>query len=114
VTRINLAVLLCLLSLSAACGSYNNNMGAGAPVVMTLTPNATPAGGQAFTLTVTGSHFGTDSVVYWNGAPQASTYATGSSVSAQITAADIMNSGMVPVYVRSGGKNSNMIDFTVQ
>jgi hypothetical protein len=25
-----------------------------------------------------------------------------------------MNAGMFPVYVRSGGKNSNMINFTVQ
>jgi hypothetical protein len=113
--RIALVLTLFFVLLSAACGSYNNNMGgAGSPVVMTLAPNATPAGGQTFTLTVNGSGFGTDSVVYWNGAPQVSAYGTGAKVTAQITAADIMNSGMVPVYVRSGGKNSNTIDFTVQ
>lgn len=114
-TRISLVVMVLLVMMVAACGSYNNNMGgAGSPVVMTLAPNMTPAGGLAFTLTVNGSGFGTDAVVYWNGSPQASSYATGGKVTAQITAADIMNSGRVPVYVRSGAKNSNSVDFTVQ
>ena len=35
-------------------------------------------------------------------------------VTAQVAAVDVMNAGMFPVYVRSGGKNSNMINFTVQ
>ena len=114
-TRINLLLVVALAVMAPACGGYNSNMGgAGAPTVMTLAPNSANAGGGAFTLTVNGSGFGTDAVVYWNGAPQASSYATGSKVTAQITSVDIMNTGMVPVYVRSGGKNSNTIDFTVQ
>jgi hypothetical protein len=114
-TRISLLLVVALAVMAPACGGYNSNMGgAGAPVVMTLAPNMANAGGGAFTLTVDGSGFGTDAVVYWNGAPQASSYATGSKVTAQITSVDIMNTGMVPVYVRSGGKNSNTIDFTVQ
>jgi len=114
-TRIRFLVMVALAMMIAACGGYNNNMGgAGAPMVMTLAPNMTPAGGGAFTLTVNGSGFGIDSVVYWNKVAQVSAYGTGTTVTAQITAADIMNSGMVPVYVRSGGKNSNTIDFTVQ
>ena len=114
-TRFNVLFVVALAMLASACGGYNNNMGgAGAPAIMTLAPNMAAAGGSTFTLTVNGSGFGTDAVVYWNMAPQASSYATGNKVTAQITAADILNAGMVPVYVRSGGKNSNTIDFTVQ
>ena len=35
-------------------------------------------------------------------------------VKANITAADIMNVGMVQVYVHSGGANSNSMTFTIQ
>lgn len=113
--RITFLMAMALVAVTAACGGYNNNMGgAGAPVLMTLAPNMTPAGGTTFTLTVNGSGFGTDSMVYWNGTPQVSSYASGGMVTAQITAADIMAAGMVPVYVRTAGKNSNIVDFTVQ
>ena len=114
-SRIGILLVVALAMMAGACGGYKNNMGGGgAPSIMTLAPNVATAGGATFTLTVNGSGFGTDAVVYWNMAPQASSYATGSKVTAQITAADIMTAGMVPVYVRSGGKNSNTIDFTVQ
>jgi hypothetical protein len=65
-------------------------------------------------LTVMGSGFGTDSVVLWNGTALPSSYSTGTMVTAQVSAMDIMNAGMFPVSVRSGGQTSNMIDFTVQ
>ena len=61
-----------------------------------------------------GPGFGTDSVVYWNGAALPSSYGTGTKVTAQVAAMNVMSAGMFPVYVRSGGKNSNMINFTVQ
>jgi hypothetical protein len=114
--RISALLVVALAMMFAACGGgYNNNMGgAGAPMLMTLSPNMATANSGAFTLTVNGSGFGTDSVVYWNGLPQMSSYASGGMVTAQITNADIMAAGMVPVYVRSGGKNSNTVDFTVQ
>jgi hypothetical protein len=114
-SRIGVLLVVALAMMAGACGGYNNKMGgAGAPVVMTLAPNMATHGDVAFTLALNGSGFGTDAVVYWNMAPKASSYATGNQVTAQITAADIMNAGMVPVYLRSGGKNSNTIDFTVQ
>ena len=116
-SRIGLGLLLTLTLLVAGCGGYkSNNMGggAGAPSITSLNPNMTNAGDPGFTLTVNGSGFGTDSVVYWNGAPIPSAYGTGTMVTAQVAAVDVMNAGMFPVYVRSGGKNSNMINFTVQ
>ena len=109
-------VLLCLATLSSlGCGYGSNYNGmAGGPSIMSLTPNVVNAGDPDFTLIVNGSGFGTDSVVFWNGAALPSAYGTGSRVTAQVSAADVMTSGMVPVYVKSGGKNSNMLNFTVQ
>lgn len=111
-------LLLAALVFSVGCGygSHSNYMngGMGGPQIMQLQPNMAQAGSGAMTLTVTGSGFGTDSVVYWNMVPQTSSYVSGSKVTAEISAADLMNAGMVPVYVRSGGKNSNSMTFTVQ
>ena len=116
-SRICLGLLVILTLSIAGCGGYGSkNMGGGgaAPSITSLNPNMTNAGDPAFTLTVNGSGFGTDSVVYWNGAALPSAYGTGTMVTAQVTAVDVMNAGMFPVYVRSGGKNSNMINFAVQ
>jgi len=116
-SRICLGLLVILTLSIAGCGGYgSNNMGggAGAPSITSLSPNMTNAGDPAFALTVNGSGFGTDSVVYWNGAALPTSYGTGAMVTAQVTALDVMNAGMFPVYVRSGGKNSNTINFTVQ
>jgi hypothetical protein len=71
------------------------------------------AGGAAFTLTVQGSGFGTDSLVYWGTTTRATTNDSASEVTADITAADIMNAGSVQVYVHSGGANSNAMTFTI-
>jgi hypothetical protein len=115
-SRICLALLLTLILFVAGCGGYgSNNMGgAGAPSITSLNPNMETVGDPAFVLTVNGSGFGTDSVVYWNGTALPTSYGTGASVTASVAAVDIMSAGMFPVYVRSGGKNSNMINFTVQ
>jgi hypothetical protein len=116
--RIGLLFLTTVI-FSLGCGygsrsNYMNGGGMGGPQITQLQPNSAQAGGQPFTLTVEGSGFGTDSVVYWNMVAQTTSYDSGTQVKAQITAADIMNAGMVPVYVRTGGKNSNTVSFDVQ
>ncbi len=116
-SRIGLGFLLTLTLFAGGCGGYGSrNMGAGggAPSITSLSPNMATAGDPTFTLTVNGSGFGTDSVVYWNGAALPSSYGTGIKVTATVPASDVMSAGMFPVYVRSGGKNSNMLNFTVQ
>jgi hypothetical protein len=117
-SRLSLWLLLALTLMSAGCGYGSKYMGggggAGSPAITDIVPGNANAGGMGFTLTVNGSGFGTDAVVYWSGAPQSSMYLTGNQVTAQISAADIMNPGMVAVYVRSGGKNSNSVNFQVQ
>lgn len=117
--RLSLWFLLALALVSAGCGYGSKYMapgggGPGSPNISAIMPNIANAGGMSFTLTVNGSGFGTDAVVYWNGNPQSSMYLSGNQVTAQITAGDIMSPGMVPVYVRTGGKNSNSMTFTVE
>lgn len=115
-SRTSLLVLLGITVLGVGCGGYSHNYmnGNGMPNIMQLSPPNALHGGPAFALTVSGSGFGTDSIVYWGGATLTTTYASATQVTANITAADIMNAGAVAVYVHSGGANSNTMDFTVQ
>ena len=115
-SRISLGFLLAIALMGAGCGygSHNYMNGNGTPKITQLTPASTAAGGPAFTLTVEGTGFGTDSVVYWGTTTRATTYDTTTQVKANITLADIMNVGTVQVYVRSGGTNSNAMPFTIQ
>ena len=116
-SRISLVVLLAITLLGAGCGGYGSHNymnGNGMPQITQISPGNTMAGGPAFTLTVTGTGFGTDSLVYWGTTTRTTTYESGSQVRADITAADIMNAGTVQVYVHSGGANSNAMTFTIQ
>jgi hypothetical protein len=115
-SRITLGLLLVMILVGAGCGygSHNYMNGNGAPKIMQLSPSTTAGGGPAFTLTLGGSGFGTDSIVYWGTMTRTTTYDTTSQVTADITAADIMNAGTVQVYVHTGGTNSNAMTFTIQ
>jgi IPT/TIG domain len=113
-SRIRLGLLLAITLMGPACGYSRNYMnGTGMPKVTQLSPSSTAAGGAAFTLTVQGSGFGADSLVYWGTTTRMTTYVSASQVTADITDADIMNSGSVQVYVHSGGANSNTMTFTI-
>jgi hypothetical protein len=102
--------------MGAGCGYSSRNYmnGNGTPKVTQLAPPGATANSGAFVLTVNGSGFGTDSVVYWGTTTRATSYVTTSRVTANIMASDIMNAGTVQVYVHSGGANSNAVPFTVQ
>jgi len=115
-SRISLGLLLAITLMGAGCGysSHNYMNGNGTPTITQLAPSSTTANSGAFVLTVNGTGFGTDSLVYWGTTTRATTYVTTSQVSANITDADIMNAGMVQVYVHSGGANSNAMTFTIQ
>jgi hypothetical protein len=115
-------LLLTILTLGCGYGSHYNGMtgtGMGAPNIQALAPNSMASGKPGFTLTINGGGFTAGSVVYWNASPRNTTFVTGNQLSAQISAADIATSGMVPVYVRTtggaygGGVNSNTMSFTV-
>ena len=115
-SRISFGLLLVVTLMGAGCGYSSRNYmnGNGTPKVTQLMPSSATANSGAFVLTVNGSGFGTDSVVYWGTTTRATSYVTTSRVTANITDADIMNPGMVQVYVHSGGANSNAVPFTVQ
>jgi IPT/TIG domain len=114
--RIALGLLLGVALVGSGCGYSSRNYmnGTGMPAITQLSPNTTAAGGPDFTLTVVGTAFGTDSVVYWGTATRPTTYVDTMHVTAAITAADIMNAAMVQVYVRSAGANTKTLTFTIQ
>ncbi|MFN0109511.1 MAG: NF038122 family metalloprotease [Blastocatellia bacterium] len=74
----------------------------------TISPSAVAPGSAAFTLTVQGNNFKTNSVVRWNGGDRATTFVNGSQVTAQIPAADVANAGSarVTVFTPNGGESA--------
>jgi hypothetical protein len=54
------------------------------PTLTSISPISAPAGGPAFTLTVTGSNFITTSKVRWNGADRTTTYVSATQLTAAI------------------------------
>jgi YVTN family beta-propeller protein len=81
-----------------------------------LVPDATPAGGAAFTLTVNGTLFTANSVVNWNGAPLATTYVSHHQLTAAVPASNILTATTASVTVTNpapGGGTSNVVPFTV-
>jgi len=86
------------------------------PVVTTLSPSSTTAGGGAFTLTVNGSNFVATSVVRWNGSARTTTFVSGAQVTAAIPASDIAAVGTANVTVFNpapGGGTSNTAVFNI-
>ncbi|HKC89651.1 MAG TPA: PPC domain-containing protein, partial [Blastocatellia bacterium] len=86
------------------------------PRLTALSPDNTQAGGPAFTLTVTGQNFVSDSVVRWNGADRPTTFGSSTQLTAAIPPADIANAGNAIVTVftpPAGGGTSNSLTFTI-
>jgi hypothetical protein len=69
------------------------------PAITLLAPSSAFAGDPAFTLTVTGSNFLNTSVVQWNGTARTTTFVSATSLTAAITAADILTVGSAAVNV---------------
>jgi hypothetical protein len=86
------------------------------PTTTRISPTNQTAGGAAFTLTVTGTHFEPNSVVLWNGSSRSTTYGSATSLTAAITAADIASPGTAAVSMMTpapGGGTSGSITFTI-
>ena len=87
------------------------------PVLASVSPATKVAGGQAFTLTLSGSGFANASKVLWNGVQRNSIYVDTNTLTATITAADIATPGTFPVIVRNpapGGGDSAPKNVTVK
>ncbi len=99
-------------------GGATVTVGAANPLPTTtgLSPATAVAGGPGFTLTVTGANFISGSVVRWNGADRATTYASATQLTAAIPAADVAAAGTPQVTVVNpapGGGTSNPQTFTI-
>ncbi|MDD1652877.1 MAG: lectin like domain-containing protein, partial [Methanomicrobiales archaeon] len=87
-----------------------------APVLSGISPASAVAGGPAMTLTVTGSGFISTSKVRWKGVDRTTHYVSATSLTADITAADIASVGSATVTVFNpapGGGTSTGNTFTI-
>ena len=116
-SRAKVTAVMLSTVLITGCGGYQapsmNMMTPGGPMIAELVPSSATSGGAGFTLTINGSGFGTGAVVFWNSSMPSTMYVTGNQLTAAIPASDIAMKGMVPVYVRTNGQNSNVVNFTV-
>lgn len=86
------------------------------PVLDNLSPASKVAGDANFTLTVNGSGFVDGSVVRWNGIDRPTTFVSGSSLTAEISATDIQTVGVASVSVfvpPPGGGITPALDFNI-
>lgn len=86
------------------------------PSLTSLSPSSAFAGGGAFTLTVNGTNFVSDSVVRWNNSDRFTTYVDGTQLTASISALDIAAIGSANVTVYNpapGGGVSNSLSFAI-
>jgi len=116
-----LSVLL-LVMFSLGCGGYGSGSGMkpATPNIATLAPDNVIAGSGSFTLTVNGTAFANNSVVYWNGGLVTTAFVSAGQLTASIPGADIAAAGTVSVYVHTPGTgvyatgvNSNSVMFTI-
>ena len=83
------------------------------PSITALAPSSVPVNSAPFTMTVNGANFGTDAILIWNGVPQHTTFVSSGQLLVAITNVDLMFVGLTHVFVRTGGMNSNTLDFDV-
>jgi hypothetical protein len=86
------------------------------PSLSSVTPNSVQAGSAATSITVSGSSFVTLSSVEWNGFALATNYVSSTSLTAQVPASYLLNTGSVTITVVNpapGGGSSNGTSFTI-
>ena len=96
-------LLVAFIAFTLACG-YSSKATTPAtagtmPSISQLAPNTATAGAAGFTMTVNGSNFSSNATVNFNGTAMATTSISANQLMATVTAAQIANSGTVPVTV---------------
>jgi hypothetical protein len=98
-----------LLRTSAVSGSPQNPM----PLLNSSSPTSVVAGAASFTLTAHGNSFLSSSVIYWNGAPLATTFISTQQLAAAVPAANFTQAGTAQVSVYTpgpgGGSSSSLV-----
>jgi hypothetical protein len=92
---------------------YRSGMMNGATKITQLVPQSTSAGDQGFMLTVNGTGFTNQSVVYWQNLAQPTAFVNPNQVLANIPASQIGFPATVQVYVRTNNQKSNSVTFMV-
>jgi hypothetical protein len=108
-------LLITFVALGCGYGSMHNyNTMTGRPVQMSqIVPNTAAAGTAGFMLTVNGSGFSGNSVVYWNSTALGTRFISGSQLIAAVPQSEVVMATNVQVYVNSNGMASNMLTFAV-
>lgn len=81
-----------------------------------LVPTTIAPGSAGFTLTVNGANFVNGAMVQWNGSSRATTFVSGSQLTAQILASDVATAGTASVQVVNGAAGqplSNKVYFPI-
>src|SRR5439155_661486 len=86
-----------------------NNQG---PTTTSISPTSVTAGVAAFTLTVNGTNFVSNSVVNFNGSARTTTFVSSTQVTASISAADIASAGTFPITVTNPAPTTTSISPT--
>ncbi len=89
----------------------------GLPLLLSLSPQLTLAGGPQFTLIVSGANFAASAVVLWNGEVRQTTPVSSTELKATILASDILAEGTALVTVANPAPNagtSTALPFAVQ
>lgn len=116
-----LPAIFCILTVGCGTPSHHPD-GANGPLVETtfsppsltkLSPSTAPVDSVPFTIELDGTNFGTDAIVFWNGAPLFTRFVNSKELLADLTSTDLMLAGMIKVYVRTAGLNSNTLEFNL-
>jgi hypothetical protein len=86
------------------------------PTLSGLSPNSANVGSAVLTITASGGGFISTSVIEWNGAALATTYVSGTSLTAQIPASDLSATDTASVAVQNpppGGGTSASLPFSI-
>jgi IPT/TIG domain len=83
------------------------------PSITELVPNSVPVNSPPFMLTVNGTNFGPGAMIFWNGNPHTTFLVSQNQLTTTLTDTDLMFVGLAHVLVRTGGLNSNTVDFNV-
>jgi hypothetical protein len=88
----------------------------GAPVICSISPASVVAGASAFTLSVVGAGFTSNSTVNWNGSSRTTAFVSANALQAQIKSSDIATAGTASVTVANsggGGGMSSAVNFVI-
>ncbi len=85
------------------------------PTILSLSPFAVAAGSAAFTLTVRGTNFQSNSVVNWNGTALTTTFVSPTRLTASVPAANVASIGLASITVTNPtqGTTSNAVPFII-